>query len=86
MIFSLFGNKNIKDIKNAHAVDSDEEAPLGPDYQRIKTTVQPPPPSPPPPPPQQQAAVAGTGPPRPARRAKIVPKPTLLENALALVK
>ena len=84
----IFGDKNVQDIKDCNAVDSDEEAPFGPDYKCVKTTA-PPPPSPPPPPlPQPSAAVAGTGPPRPTRRAKRVPnlKPTLLEKALASVQ
>ena len=71
-VFPPFGDKNVKDIKDAHAVILDEEAPFGPSYKRDKTT-QPlplPPPPPPPAPAQPSAFVAGTGPPRPARRAK----------------
>ena len=34
----LFGDKNVKDMKDAHAVDSDEEAPFAPDYKQVKTT------------------------------------------------
>ena len=81
----LFVDKNVKDIKNAHAVDSDEKAHFGPDYKRVKTTAPSPPPPPPLPPPQPPAAVARTGQRRPSRRAKRVPKPTLLEKALAML-
>ena len=31
----LFGDKNVKDMKDAHAVDSDEEAPFAPDYKQV---------------------------------------------------
>ena len=85
----LFGDKNVKDMKDAHAVDSDEEVLFAPDYKRVKTAAPPrppPPPSPPPPPPQPLAIFGGTGPPRTARRTKRVPKPTLLEKALASVQ
>ena len=70
-------------MKDAHAVDSGEDAPFAPDYKRVKTTA---PPRPPPPPPQPLAVFGGTGPPRTARRTKRVPKPTLLEKALASVQ
>ena len=78
-------------MKDAHAVDSDEDAPFAPDYKRVKSTAPPRPPPPPlppppPPPPQPLAVFGGTGPPRPARRTKRVPKPTLLEKALASVQ
>ena len=33
-----FGDKNVEDMKDAHAVDSDQEAPFAPDYKRVKTT------------------------------------------------
>ena len=71
----LVADKNVRDVKDAHAVDSDDEAPFGPDYKQVKTTA-PPPPPPPPPPPQPPAVVAGTGQPRPAIHAKRLPKPT----------
>ena len=62
---TIFADKN---VKVAQAVDSDDEAPFGSDYKRIKTTALPPPS---PPPPQPPAVVARTSkePPRRVRRA-----------------
>ena len=31
--YSPFGDNNVKDMKDAHAVDSDVEAPFAPDYK-----------------------------------------------------